>query len=268
MALPLAVIGSGYYYISTKMSQYPPEAKKHLRKALLAHDYGFGNILAAPVEYKHAYSETVKVLPKYSPESTGILEKLIDLYQEMKMDKEYEDTMHLLFDNLTGDEVVKENRIKPGLKVAQKLADHSAAKNKNHEAAFYYQWIIENSVIASASLDKDIVYQPLTLRPWATVRQVGTAFEQMGSIYSAKNMFEYSLIAYTRALELLNKDNLAANELSLRSATLHNNMGECFSKLNKLKDAERFIQIAINEAPINQNVSVIARYNMGMYSNN
>lgn len=67
-AIPVAVGAAAYYTYSYKISNYPPEAKRHLRKALLAHDYNIGNIFAAQNEYSQAYTETIKVLPKNSRE--------------------------------------------------------------------------------------------------------------------------------------------------------------------------------------------------------
>ena len=52
LAIPLAAMGAGYYIWNYKLSKYPPEAKKYLRKALLAHDHGIGSLSTAPAYYR------------------------------------------------------------------------------------------------------------------------------------------------------------------------------------------------------------------------
>jgi tetratricopeptide (TPR) repeat protein len=251
MALPLVAFGGGYYYLNYRMSQYPQSAKRHLRKALLAHDYNIGNIHAAPAEYRNAYAETVNVLPKHSREAVGVLEKLVDLYEEMGADKEYEQTLHLLFSNIDDVDVAGEERyslMKSGLKCAQKLADINVKRNKVSDAAYYYKWILEKSIMTNPSKDGKTL-EPLKLQPFATVRQVGSALEQTASLYAARQMYELSIPVYMKALEMLHQDTLTQAELQAQSATMHNNIGECFSQLGDFVNAEKFLKIAVELTP-------------------
>ena len=141
--------------------------------------------------------ETVKQLDVWSPEVVGILEKLSDLQESQHATQDYIDTLHLLFSNMTQEPVAllhvkqKEACAKTALKTAQRLATHFINNNRIHDASFYLNWIIENSI-------RPMVLEQgkpprVELQPWGSLRQVGMAFEEMGRIYSDKHMYDYAL---------------------------------------------------------------------------
>ncbi|KAI8916141.1 hypothetical protein EDD86DRAFT_175153, partial [Gorgonomyces haynaldii] len=212
---------------------YPPEAKKYLRRALLQHDYGIGNPVDTPFNYRMAMTETAKKLPMYSPEMVGILEKMSDWHETNGSAREYVQTLDTLFEALTDDNVKNledKQRHKCAtscLKAAQKLAEYHLKTNED-KAFFYYTWIVDNSV---RPLNLHGQTPKIGLQPWASVRQVGVAFDQLGTLYSNKRQFDHALPAFARALEMLEQDkDLDPIERKQHETVLYFNMGQCFSQ--------------------------------------
>jgi tetratricopeptide (TPR) repeat protein len=257
---PLVVFAGGYAFMEYCTSSYPSSAKKHLRRALLAHDYNIGNIHKAAEEYRHAYVETIKILGERSREAIGVLEKLSDLYKELGETEKYINTLSLLlgnldqckgFDGTESDSKCDSKKIQSFLKCAQKLADEYA--NNSEKSSYYYGLIVENSVVphirsesASSDTNSDSGTE-IELRPWASATQVGSALEQIARIYTLNKMYGYAIPIYAKALEIMMIDKtLSQKELGMHSATLHNNLGDCFAQLGDYTNASKVIQIAVD----------------------
>ncbi|KAH6575879.1 hypothetical protein BASA83_008640 [Batrachochytrium salamandrivorans] len=291
LATPVIVGCTGILYLQYRMRNIPIPARKHLRRALLAHHYGSTDYLAGS-EYEAAirYSLNGGLLLS-SPEVTGVYEHLADYYHKTGNVAARRATLAVLFGAISRPPVGKNEtmsertqRLKTAMKAAQWASEAAEEAKDTAEARSYLEWIVENSLVldsehsgssaASDSTSAVISAGSLRVNPWASPRQTGMALEQLGHIYADSMLMDWAIPVYQRALEMLNQDkDLSFLERQCRSAILHNNLAECLTKFENNKEAlSQALQLAsisiktlqkAGPAGVCGECDPIAHYNLG-----
>ncbi|KAL2915242.1 hypothetical protein HK105_205107 [Polyrhizophydium stewartii] len=262
VGVPVIAAGAAYGYTQWHMRRIPVPARKPLRRALLAHNYGIMDAGLASTNYEAAIRESLAAgLPMGSDVVTGIIEHLADYYRKIGAVAQRRETLERLVEAVAiappGEASAdREQRLRRALKAAQWSAEAAEEDGDGAAAQAHYESIVALSMVSPRDEQVHGNLAPTTGRMqignWATPRQVGSSLEQLGRLYSAHGHPGWAAHAYQRALEMLELDtDLPQVERRCRSSILHNNLAEVLTQVSSGQTALAYaLELALLSASI------------------